>query len=95
MTQLLSVLDALQANASYNSILQFQSANYIKYLKDTTNQGLLNSDCEGFMKGLKAAMKADKEVERTQKNLAKIIEKKIKQVAWDITHGKGFYEFDN
>jgi hypothetical protein len=95
LTQILSIISAFQANSSYNSILKSQLTNFITYLQDTKNQGLLNSDCEAFIKGLKAAKKADKEAERAQKNLLKTIEKQIKQVGRDITNEKGFDELDS
>jgi len=95
LTKTLSIINTLQANSSYNSILKSQFANFITYLQDTNNQGLLNSDCEGFIKGLKAAKKADKEAERAQRYLIKTIQKQIKQVGRDITNEKGFDELDS
>jgi hypothetical protein len=95
LTQILSVIKSLEANPSYNSILKTQSANFITYLKDTKNQELLHSDCEGFIKGLQAAKKADKEAERSQNDLVRIVQKQIKQAARDVTSGKGFHELDS
>jgi Glu-tRNA(Gln) amidotransferase subunit E-like FAD-binding protein len=95
LTQILSIIDVLQENSSYASILKLKSTNFITYLKDIHNQELLRSDCETFLKGLKEAKKADKAVQREQKYLAATIQEQIKQVARDVTNGKGFYEFDN
>jgi hypothetical protein len=95
LTQILSVIDVLQANSSYASILKLQSTNFITYLKDINNQELLRGNCSTFVNGLKAAKKADRAVEREQKHLAATIREQIKQVARDVTNGKGFYEFDS
>jgi hypothetical protein len=95
LTKILSVIDNLQDNSTYSSIFKSRSANFIAYLKDTTNQGLLKTDCEGFITGLKAAKKSDKEFEREQKKLARTIEKQLKQVMYDLNHGKEFQELDS
>ena len=95
MKGILSTIDELQANATYSSIFKSQSANFIAYLKNTVNQGLVHSDCEGFIKGLKAAKKADKEAERAQKQLARTIEKQLKQVIYSINNGKEFEDLDS
>jgi hypothetical protein len=95
LTQIISVIDTLQANSSYNSIFKIQSANFIEYLKNTVNQELLRSDCDAFVKGLKAAKKADKEAEHEQKRLTATIRKQLQQVANSVTNSKGFYDFDN
>ena len=95
LTEIIPVIDSLQANSSYNSILKIRSANFIEYLKNTTNQQLLPTDCEAFIKGLTAAKKADKETERAQKRLTTTIRKQLQQVAHDVTNGKGFDEIDN
>jgi hypothetical protein len=94
LTKLLSVIDNLQGNTTYSSIFQAQSAHFIAYLKDTTNQGLLQTNCEGFITGLKAAKKSDKEFAREQRKLAKTIQKQLKQVMYDINHGKEFQELN-
>lgn len=72
--------------------MNLKSANFINYISNTTNQGLLNNDCEAFIKGVKAAIKADEIANDANKYLASTILKKIKQVAFDVTNGKGFYE---
>ncbi|CAF3710762.1 unnamed protein product [Rotaria sp. Silwood1] len=95
LTDILSVIDVLQANSSYDSILKLQSANFIAYLKNTANQELLRNDCETFIKGLQTAKKADKTAQRVQQHLAATIHKKIKQVAREVTNGKGFRDLDN
>ncbi|CAF3230251.1 unnamed protein product [Rotaria sp. Silwood2] len=95
LKEISSVIDVLQANSSYNSILKLQSANFITYLKNTTNQQLLHNNCEAFIKGLKTAKKADETAQHAQQHLAATIRKKIKQVTRDVTNGKGFYDLDN
>ena len=95
LTQILSVIDKFQENSSHSAILKLQSDNVIQYLKDTTHQELLRSDCEAFINGLKAAKKADKTVERTQKQLAREIRKQIKQAARNVNNGNGFHELDD
>ncbi len=94
LTKLLSVIDNLQANGTYSSIFNSQSANFIAYLKDTKNQGLLQTECEGFITGLNSAKKADKEFAREQKKLSREIGKQLKQVMYDINHGKKFQDLD-
>lgn len=94
LTQILAVIQSFEVNSSYTSIIQTQSINFIKYLKDKTNQELLKSNCESFIQGLKLAKKADKEYEYTQKKLARNIQKQFKQIARDVNHGKGFFELD-
>jgi hypothetical protein len=95
LTQILSVINTLEGNSSYNSILKTRSVNFITYLKDTANQALLRTDCEAFIQGLKAAKNADKQAERTEKHLASTIRKQFKQIARDVTKGKGFVELDS
>ena len=72
-----------------------QLTNFIAYLKDTKNQGILPNDCQAFLKGLKEANKADKSVQRQQKNMAAIIRKNLAQAARSVTNGKGFYDLDS
>ena len=90
LKQILSVIETFEANSTYNSILKSESANFIDYLKDSTNQGLLTTNCEGFLQGLQSAKKADKDLEHTKKKLIKQIEKEFKQAAHDATSGKEF-----
>jgi hypothetical protein len=44
---------------------------------------------------LKAAKKADQEMEGAQRKLARNIEKQLKQVARDVNNGKEFDELDS
>lgn len=92
---MLSVIHTLQGNSSYDLILKMQYANFIKYFQDSTNQDLLRNDCGSFLKGLKAAKKADQEMENVQRKLARNIEKQLKQVARDVNNGKEFDELDS
>ncbi|CAF3102197.1 unnamed protein product [Rotaria socialis] len=95
LKEILSVVDILQANSSYNTILNLQLTNFIAYLKDTKNQEILSNDCQAFLKGLKEANKADKTIQRQQKNMATLIRKNLEQAARSVTNGKGFYDLDS
>ncbi|UJR32358.1 hypothetical protein I4U23_019821 [Adineta vaga] len=67
----------------------------MNYLTNHTNQELLRHDCQAFSKGLMAAHKLDKTIERTRKQLAYIIRNEIKQVSHNVNDGKGFHELES
>jgi ribosomal protein L22 len=88
LSQVLSLINNLQVNSSYNSILQLQSANFVSYLQNTTNQALLSTNCTTFVTDLKAAKSADQEAERTRQKIASKIEKEFQQVARNATDNR-------
>lgn len=94
LKQILSVIESLEANSTYTAVLQSQSANFLRYIKDSTNQNSLKENCEGFFDGLKSARKADKDHQRAQNELSHEIQKQLKQATKDISKGKNFLELD-
>ncbi|CAF1135986.1 unnamed protein product [Adineta ricciae] len=95
LTKILSLIHKFQSNASYDSVLKLQSIHFINYASNRTNQELLHRDCQAFSKGLMAARKLDKLVDRTRKHLASIIQNEIQQVSQRVNNGKGFHEIDD
>jgi hypothetical protein len=84
LTQILALINNLQANASCNAVLQLQDPNFVSYLNNATNQALISSNCTAFVIGLKNATWADKTAQRTQLQLAFNIQQQIRQVASNV-----------
>lgn len=85
LSQTLALINKLQANSSYNSVLQLQSANFVSYLENKTNQALLSTNCTAFVISLKAAKTADEIAEHKQQQIASYIEHQFEQVARNTT----------
>lgn len=94
VTEVLSIIANIESNSTYDSIIKNRPNNLFEFLKDKTNQELLQTNCENFLQGLKLAKKADKEYEQTQRKLTRNIQKQLKEVAKNVNNGKGFYELD-
>ncbi|CAF0860764.1 unnamed protein product [Rotaria sordida] len=92
---MLSLINNLQENSLYNSILQIQMANVVSYLQDTTNQALLLTNCTTCVTNLKAAKSVDKTAERTRQQIASDIHRQFQQVARNATRSNAPYEFDS
>jgi hypothetical protein len=88
LSQVLSLINNLQANSSYNAILQLQFDNFVSYLQNTTNQALVSTNCTTFVNDLKAAKSADQEAESTRQKIASKIEKEFQQVACNATDNR-------
>ncbi len=95
LSQTLALINKLQANSSYNSVLQLQSANFVSYLQNTTNQALLSNNCTAFMTNLKAAKSADNAAEYTRQQIASNIQQQFQQVAHNATGSNGPNELDS
>ncbi len=95
LSQILALITKLEANSSTNSVLQLQSANFVSYLQNTTNQALLSTNCTTFVTNLKAAQSADNAAECTRQRIASNIEQKFQQVARNATHSNGPNELDD
>lgn len=80
LTRIRSLITELQGNPAYHDILTIQWANLIKYVEDPTNEGLIQSNCAGFIQGLQAAKKADGALIMEQKKLSKIIAKQFREL---------------
>ncbi|CAF0865800.1 unnamed protein product [Rotaria sordida] len=95
LSQILSLINNLQADSLYNSVLQIQMANVVSYLQDTTNQALLLTNCTTFVTNLKAAKSVDKTAERTRQQIASDIHRPFQQVVRNATRSNAPYEFDS
>jgi hypothetical protein len=94
LSQTLALINNLQANSTYNSTLKLQSANFVSYLQNTTNQALLSTNCTIFFTNLKAARLADKAAERTRQQITSEIERKFEQVTRNVTGSNELYELE-
>lgn len=94
LSQTLALITNLQANSSYNSVLQLQNANFISYLKNTTNQALLTTNCIAFVANLKTAIAADEQAERARKQICKNIEQQFDQITRNVTGSNCRNELD-
>ncbi|CAF2648189.1 unnamed protein product [Rotaria sp. Silwood2] len=92
---MLSLISNLQANSSYNSVLQLEMVNVVSYLQNTTNQALLSTNCTTFVTNLKAAKSADEAAERTREQIASDIQRQFKQVAHNATGSNNHNELED
>ncbi len=95
VNQTLPVIKALQANSTYNPVLQLNWYNFITYLQNTTNQALSQTNCTTFVANLKAAKQADKDAISARENIDFNIEKLFRQVARNATGNNGPNDFDS
>lgn len=95
LTRILALINDLQNNAAYQSILTSHWGNFIKYIQQPANKELVHKNCPDFIVGLKAAKEADRDVIIQQKNFARTIAKQMKGVMRDLNNGKAFQEFDS
>ncbi len=95
LTKILTLINNFQTNATYNSVLQIQSTNFVSYITNSTNQGLLYSNCTGYVIGLQKAKLADKVAERTRQRIAQDIYRRIRQVPRDVTGSNGPNDMDS
>lgn len=95
LTKVLTLINTLQGNATYNAIFQVQSANFLAYVKNFTNQALLYTNCPGFVTGLKAAKTADRTAARVRFQIAVDIYQRIRQIPRDITGSNGPNDMDS
>lgn len=93
--QTIELIDKLEANSTYAPILQKQSPNLLRFLKDSTNQQLFKTKCEDFFQGLKTARKADRDEQRTQVKLVRQIQKQFKDIKKMIDKQNYFAELDD
>ena len=85
LAQTLSLLNNLQRNSLYNSVLQVEMGNFVSYLRNATNQALLRRNCSAFINGLKAAKSADTATMRTRRRIAFHIRSQLLKVAYNAT----------
>jgi hypothetical protein len=84
LTKILTLINTFQSNSTYNSTLQLQSANFLTYVKSSTNQALLFTNCSNFVTGLVAAKSADVTAARKRQQVAQDICRRIRQVPHDV-----------
>jgi len=95
LIQTLSLITTLQANTTTNAILQQQYPNFVSYVKDSTNQALLLSNCTGFVSNLKVAQRADRNAVFATQLLARKIQQQFNQVARNATGSQGPTDVDD
>lgn len=94
LSQALSLITNLQANATTNAVLQQQYPNFVAYLKNTSNQALLTSNCTSFVSNLKVAQRADKIAVLTTELQARQIQRQFQQVARTAIGNQGPTDVD-
>ena len=85
LAQTLSLLNTLQRNSLYNSVLQVEMGNFVSYLRNATNQALLRRNCSAFINGLKAAKSADRAAKRTRRRIAFDIQRQLRMITRNAT----------
>lgn len=81
LTKVLAAINAVQANATTNAILQQDRTNFVTYLRNSTNQVLALTNCTVFLTGLKGAMVADRQAVYGRLRMLSSIEQQFRQAA--------------
>lgn len=84
-----------QANATYNSVLQMESGNFVEYIENPVNQVLLYSNCTAFVEGIIRAKLADKLAAKERQVIAQEIYERFRQIAHIVTNNQGLSELDS
>jgi hypothetical protein len=63
--------------------------NLVTYIKNSTNEGLLYTNCPAFVTGFKNAQLADEAAARTRKRICRDIYQRIQQVPRDVVGNNG------
>lgn len=75
--------------------MQEQSPNFIAYIRNPANQGLLYSNCSAFITGVKAAKSADQNIQRARQQIRADIYQRFRQVPRDVTGSNRPNELDD
>ena len=91
----MALINSFQSNATYKTILQEQTPNFVAYIQNPTNQGLLYSNCSLFIAGVKLAKVADQGVQRARQQTSQDIDRRFRQVPHNVTGSNGPNELDS
>ena len=89
-----NLINSLQGNASYTSVLQLTTANFIAYIRSPSNRGLLSSNCTAFVAGVRTAKLADIAGRRMMKNIDREIHERIRQVPRTVVDSYAHNDMD-
>lgn len=95
ITGVLTLLNNIQQNATYNAVLQSRSPNFIAYVRNSVNQALLYQNCPAFVTGVKAAKSADAAMERSRCQVVRDIYQRLRQVPRTATNTVGPTDVDS
>jgi hypothetical protein len=95
LNQTLTLITYFQLNATYSPVFQLESPNFILYMKNSTNQALLYSNCTAFVIGVKNAKSADEAAECTRERISQYIDQRFQQVVYNVTGSKGPNDLDS
>ena len=89
-----NLINSLQGNASYTSVLQFTTANFIAYIRSPSNRGLLSSNCTAFVAGVRTAKLADIAGRRMMEKIDREIHERIRQVPRTVVDSYAHNDMD-
>lgn len=95
LSQILSLIQTLQANTTTNATLQQRYSSFVSYLQNSTNQAVLTSNCTTFVSNLKVAQAADKNRECVAQELEDRIQQQFQQVARNATGSRKPVDVDD
>lgn len=75
--------------------MQEQSPNFIAYIRNPANQGLLYINCSAFITGVKAAKSVDQAAQRARQQIRADIYQRFRQVPHEVTNSNLPNELDD